>query len=91
MANEKRYVLVQVYSLEEYAMPGPTTSRGENDPRARLNIGGIREIAKADVVLAVDASGSAVVVFDSDIENEEYGAGNRAVVTTITAYPERMA
>lgn len=89
--SEKRYVLVQVYSLEEYAMPGPTTSSGSNDPRARLNIGAIREVAKADVVIAVDPSGSAVVVFDADVENEEYGPGSKAVVTTINAFPERMA
>lgn len=86
--NEKRYVLVEVYSTEEFAIPGPTTPRGSSDPRARLNVHALREIAKADVVIAVEPNGTAVVVFDSDIENEEYAGTS---VTTIHALPEGMA
>lgn len=84
--NETRFVLVEVYSTEEYAMPEPTTSRGSNDPRARLNIAGLREIAKADVVLAVAPSGAAVVVKNGNETRPE-----AAFVTTIHARPEGMA
>ncbi len=88
MPNEKRYVLIEVYTTEEFSMPGPTTEKGSNDPRARLNINALREIAHADVVLAVEPGGQAAVVFDRSLATD---ARESAVVTTINARPQGMA
>ncbi|MDF2751636.1 MAG: hypothetical protein K0S82_18 [Gaiellaceae bacterium] len=87
MPNEKRYVIVQASSIEEFAMPSPPTASSDHDPRARLNVSAIREIAKADVVIAMDPSGAAIVVFDSDLEDDQQGA----FVTTIYSQPVQWA
>ena len=82
----RRYVLIDVYDVDEFAMPTPDTPSGSNDPRARLNVGALREIVKADVVIAVDPGGAAAVVKDGDSYNPE-----SATVTYIDARPRGMA
>ena len=78
----KRYVLIEVYSTDEFAMPCE-----QGDPRARLNIAALREIAQADVVLAIGPDGGAVVVKDGD----EEARPEDAIITMVHARPENWA
>jgi hypothetical protein len=72
-----RYLLIEV--------PGPVAEDYNLERAARVPLGGIREIADADVVIAVDPRGDARVL------KSRYHAVEDCSVTTLHARPHNMA